>query len=118
MGRAPELRTYPQQSCEPPAHSFSELLRDLVESRNIPREDLECTGGAVVVTRPLIPYLQTLVAALESMRPVVLAMVRVLGFIHLDSLKDRLWPRHRIPPFVQPVTTLETAGQGCRARRA
>ena len=98
--------------------SLSELLSNLLKFRNIPLDYLEGAGDAVVVTRTLFPKLQSLVTALKSVHLVVLAIVRVLDFIHLDLLKDRLWPRHQIPPVARRLTVLESEVQCHLVRRA
>ena len=50
--------------------------------------DFKSTSGTVVVGGPLIPYFEALVATHKSVRSVVLAVMCVLDFVHLDSLKD------------------------------
>jgi hypothetical protein len=65
-----------------------QLFCEFLESCHILGYDFKSTSGTVVVGGPLIPYFEALVATHKSVRSVVLAVMCVLDFVHLDSLKD------------------------------
>jgi hypothetical protein len=66
--------------------SPAQPLGKFLEFRNISGDDAECTRGAVVIGRPAVPNLQTLVTTLKTVCGVVLAIVRPLGLIDFHSL--------------------------------
>lgn len=57
----------------------------------------------------ILPDFKPLVAPLEPVFRIMLAVMGLLGLIYLYSLKDRLWPRHRIPPLLRLLPILGIA---------